>query len=176
MLERIGLEEVLSVVRGRPGCQVLPAAGMPSIGPGEAFPGDLAAFYSRCGGLLLFQGAEFPWRVSGPGQLVPAGPRLLGEQLAAEVAREYPRDLTAGCYVIADDGTNDSTAPHVVIDLSPARAGRCYTAFWDTFGLAGEMPVVALNMTDLVTWLLEPAGAEPSGGDRGLGDAYGPAE
>jgi hypothetical protein len=176
MPENNDLHKVMSIVRDHPDCRVLPAAGMPSIGSNDAFPDDLAAFYSHCGGLLLFQHADFPWRVSAPEQLVPAGPIPLGgHQQAAQIAAAHPDDLTTSCYIIADDGTGHSTAPHVVIDLHPARTGRCYATGWDTFGLVGEMPIIALNMADLITWLLEAAGDKPFGGDRPLGDAYKPS-
>jgi hypothetical protein len=167
------LESVLAVVAARADCRVLPAAGLPSVGTPLILPADLADFYRWCGGLMLFQGSLFPWRVSNAEQLVLAGPRLLGGvHQAAQIAAENPDDLTITCFVIADDGTGRTTAPHVLIDLHPARAGRCYAAGWDTFGLVGDMPIIALHMAGLIRWLLEAAGDAPTGGDRSFGDAY----
>lgn len=90
------------------------------------------------------------------------------------MAADHPEDLTNWCFVIADDGTGDSAAPHVVIDLHPARAGRCYATAWDTVGLVGDMPIIAVDMAGLIMWLLEAGGDAPAGGDRALGDAYQP--
>lgn len=80
-------------------------------------------------------------------------------------------DLTNTCYVIADGGRDFRSDPHVVIDLHLDRLGRCYDAFWDTYGLVGEMPVVAVTVTELLQVLVA------SGGQRGVlpglyGDAY----
>ncbi|WP_328890398.1 hypothetical protein [Streptomyces sp. NBC_00316] len=77
-------------------------------------------------------------------------------------------------FVIADDGIGSATAPHVVIDLHADRLGRCYAAGWDTFGLVGEMPIVAVTIAGLISWLLEAGGDRPGGHDRGYGDAYQP--
>ncbi|MGI8335746.1 hypothetical protein ACRYCC_37850 [Actinomadura scrupuli] len=168
------LDAVLAIVAGRTNCRVHPAAGMPSFGPKRTLPAGLAEFYSRCGGLTLFRDSEFPWRVSSGEQLLPAGPRLLGDRQAEQIAADHPDDLSTTCHVIADDGTGSSTAPHVVIDLHPTRVGRCYATGWDSFGLAGDMPIIALDMTGLVTWLMEAAGDAPMGGHRPFGDAYRP--
>lgn len=123
---------------------------------------------------MLFEGSRFPWRVGDADQFLPAGPRLLGGDDAQAVAAEHPEDLTNTCFVIADDGTGNSTAPHVVVDLHPARAGRCYATGWDTFGLVGDMPIIAVDMAGLITWLLEAGGDAPAGGQRAFGDAYQP--
>jgi antitoxin YokJ len=89
-----------------------------------------------------------------------ASPRLLTQEIAATVAAEYPTDLTNGCYVIADGGDGRSTDPHVVIDLHPDRVGRCYDASWQTCGLVGEMPVVALTVPELLHALLASEGQQ----------------
>ncbi|MET8832473.1 hypothetical protein ABZV78_00950 [Micromonospora sp. NPDC004540] len=112
----------------------------------------------------------YQWRACGPDALVPASPRLLTEAVAWEVATEAPDDLTNGCYVIADGGAA-ATDPHVVIDLHPTRAGRCYLVSWDTFGVVGEMPVVATSIPELLRWLLSTDGGNPTLA-RNQGDAY----
>ena len=74
--------------------------------------------------------------------------------------------------MIAEDD-DSSTALRAVIDLDPRRLGRVYDGFWDRFGVAGSMPVVALSFTDFLARLAESSG-EPvwAGDDLGLGDAY----
>ncbi|HEX6681617.1 MAG TPA: hypothetical protein VF062_02430 [Candidatus Limnocylindrales bacterium] len=166
------LSAILAEIAGRPGCRVLPPAGQPPSIPDWDVPQDIAEFYRLCGGLLLFDQAPYAWRVSGPSGLVPASPRLLTPDLAARVAVEYPDDLTNGCYVIADGGNGMSTEPHVVVDLHPARAGRCYAAFWDTYGLVDQMPVVARDVAGLLRWLLASDPQTGDAPDTAYGDAY----
>ncbi|GAA4604693.1 hypothetical protein GCM10023107_69100 [Actinoplanes octamycinicus] len=55
--------------------------------------------------------------------------------------------MTNHCHVIVDGGHGLSTEPHVVIDLSPARTGHCHAASGDTYGVPGEMPLVATTLT-----------------------------
>lgn len=103
---------------------------------------------------------------------VAASPRLLTQELADEIASTDPTDLTSGCYVIADGGTGASTEPHIVIDLHPHRSGRYYAAGWDTYGLAGDMPIVAHGITELLHRLLETNGTQAILPDPYHGDAY----
>lgn len=60
-------------------------------------PTDLIELSRNCGGLWLFKGADFPWHVHPVTSLTPAGPRLLGAAEAAQIATDYPDDLTNGC-------------------------------------------------------------------------------
>lgn len=134
-------------------------------------PDDLHHFYQLCGGAVLFDGAPFEWTVSGPHQLRPASPRLLGDQLAQQIATEDPDDLTNGCFVFAESGTG-GTAPLVVVDLNPARAGRYYDALWDSYGLAGDMPIIALTAAELIRHLLDTRGEHVIDLGPVHGDAY----
>lgn len=165
------LDRVLVEIAARDHCRLMPPAGHARVPDGLAIPKGLCRFHNRCGGAVLFENAPFTWQVSGPDQLVPASPRLLTPAIAAKVAQEHPDDLTNTCYVIANSGEESSTDPHVVIDLHPHRLGRCYDAYWDTYGLVGEMPVVAVTITELLHVLLATAGQH--GSLPGLhGDAY----
>ena len=166
------LTRVLDEVASRAGCRVLPPDGWPLAPANLAMPDDLHQFYEHCGGLVLFEQAAFPWRISGPHELVPASPRLLTPELTAEIAATDPTDLTNGCYVIADGGAGAATEPHVVIDLHPDRAGRCYQVFWDTYGLAGDMPIVAYGMAELLHRLLTSRGSQATLPGPHHGDAY----
>jgi hypothetical protein len=56
----------------------------------------------------------------------------------AILGEKHPEDRSLHWYVIAEDDTS-GTAERAVIDLHPARRGRCYDAFWDTFAVAGSM-------------------------------------
>jgi hypothetical protein len=168
------LAQLLRQIADLPGCRVLPAAGPVTVASNRVIPEDVRQLYELCGGVLLFEDASFPRRVCGPDAFVPASPRLLTPQLAQRVAAENPADLTNNCYVIADGGQGLSTEPHVVIDLSSERSGLCYAVAWDTYGLVGEMPVVARSVVELLEALLTDGGndALPMGVADAAGDAY----
>jgi hypothetical protein len=97
------------------------------------------------------------WRVCGPDELVPVAPRLLTSEIARELERTEPEHVANTGYAFADNG-GGSTDEHVVVDLHPSRLGRYYETFWDRFGGVGAMPVVALCVTDALSWLLETEG------------------
>jgi antitoxin YokJ len=153
---------------------VLAPRGQPALPDGLSLPDDLVAFYEICGGASLFEGG-LGWRVSGPDELVPAAPRLLTEDLAEELRRTQPEQVASTCFVFADNG-GASTDEHVVVDLHPARLGRYYETFWDRFGVAGDMPIVAVSVADALQWLLATDGGGPEIALSRwpvLGDAFG---
>ncbi|GAA4586091.1 hypothetical protein GCM10023194_31150 [Planotetraspora phitsanulokensis] len=166
------MAEVLREIAGRSGCHVVPGGGSAVVSGNVVLPEDLRQLYELCGGALLFEDAPFPRRVCGPGDFVPASPRLLTPEVAQQVAEEDPADLTNNCYVIVDGGEGLSTEPHVVMDLSPERAGRCYAAAWDTYGVVGEMPVLATTVVELLQVLLADGGNEALPAAVSDGDAY----
>jgi antitoxin YokJ len=166
----VELRELLGRIAGTPGCVVLPPSGPAPVASGHRIPPDLHELYRQCGGAWLFREGPYPWRVSGPDELIPASPRLLTDDIARQVAVDQPDDLTNDCYVIADGG-GASTDPHVVVDLHPTRAGRCYLAGWDTYGLVGEMPIIATSIPELLAWLLATCGTDLTPPPH-RGDAY----
>jgi antitoxin YokJ len=165
------LLSVLAEVAQHRGCRLLPPAGPVTVPERFTLPEDLHRFYERCGGAVLFEGAPFEWTVSGPEQLVPASPRLLGPKSAQEIAAEYPDDLTNWCFVFAESGPG-STDSLVVVDLHPARAGRYYDAFWDSYGLVGQMPILAVTAAELMRRLLDTQGTRAAHLGSDHGDAY----
>lgn len=160
------LEELLRDLARQPGVRVAPASGEPTVPAPAVLTPDLAQMFALCGGLGPL--GEDGWQVCGPAGFKRASPRLLGRDIDGEVLVDQPEDVTVHCYVFADDGLASSTGPHLVVDLHPARAGRFYDVFWDRYGLAGSMPVVATNVTDALLWLLTGDDERPDP----LGDAY----
>jgi hypothetical protein len=67
-----------------------------------------------------------------------------------------------------------STDSCIVLDLHPARLGRCYDAFWNTYGVVDSMPIVARSYTELLVRLAETSGTEAELTAHAYGDAYDP--
>ena len=125
---------------------------------GSDGPEDLRAFLDRCGGVRCGGGITVAHRV------VAAQDAILGGR--------YPDDRSISWYVIAEE-SEASTAERVVMDLERRRLGRCYEAFWDRFGVAGSMPVVARSFSELLDRLAASDGAPYWSADQlDLGDAY----
>ncbi|MFC7219450.1 hypothetical protein ACFQLX_14905 [Streptomyces polyrhachis] len=167
------LQQLLAEIAARQGCAIDPPSDQKPVLPvPHRLPGDLDDLFRRCGGVHLHIDAEYPWHIAGPSRLEPAGPLLLTQEIAEQVAAESPEDLTNDCYVIAQDSPGTSSGQYVVVDLHPTRLGRCYLTAWDTFGLVGDMPVVATSVTSLLRWLLRLGGGDPNDQTPALGDAY----
>lgn len=141
------LQRLLDDMAGTPGCRVSPPSGQPVVRQQERLPGDLEEFYRRCGGVWLFEGSHYEMRIVGPGELIRANPEIVGE--------ECPEDITDSWYIVARGGSEEMLS----IDCSPERLGRCYDSFWDTHGMAGNCPVIALSFTELLQRLFENRGA-----------------
>ena len=152
------IAELVAELRARPDCRLEPPRGQARVRDGLVVPSDLVRFHELCGGAMLFLDADLPLRVSGPDELVPAAPRLLTVELAADAMRDEPESPVSTTYVIVDNGTGGATDEHVVIDLHPDRLGRCHETFWDRFGPPEDSPLVAESFTDLVPWLLATEG------------------
>jgi hypothetical protein len=165
------LAEIVDLIANTPGCETALATNEPfRIEAAQAEPDDLRELRRMSGGLRLDATGTYAWTVlTAP---VPAGPVLLGEQTWLQLRTEAADDLTRSCYIIAMEVPGTTTGFHIVIDLNPARSGRCYLTSWDTFGLMGEMPVVATNVKDLLRWLLGLNGSNPAERTPALGDAY----
>jgi antitoxin YokJ len=124
----------------------------------QELPEDLVAFARVCGGIRTPKGLVIAQH------LRHAQQAILGEK--------HPEDRSSHWYVIAEDDMS-GTAERAVIDLHPARQGRCYDAFWDSFAVAGSMGVAATSFTDFLTRVIDAGGAAYwSGQALGMGDAY----
>jgi antitoxin YokJ len=129
--------------RSRADARVLSPRGTPSMP--TRVPDDLARFYALCGG-LRFVGWAPEIAIVAPERLVPADAVILGEDSGDPLPR--------GCHVVAESDEG-STAQRITIDLDPARLGRCYYSFWDSYPSRGSMGVVALSFSELIGRLLE---------------------
>jgi hypothetical protein len=155
--------ELVSLIRTLPDCRVFPPCGLPNIEPRYQLPKDVWEFYRLCGGLVLFEHAQYSVQVVPPQEFVPANPVIVGERC------EY--DRSADWHIFAHHEGGD----YLTIDLNPARLGLCYDSFHETHGLVGDCPVIGRSFTETLACLVENRGDywywlkddhEP------LGDAY----
>ncbi|GGJ50525.1 hypothetical protein [Streptomyces brasiliensis] len=168
-----GLKHLLAEIETIKGCSVEPPNGESvAVAAHHQIPDDLRELHRLCARIRLHKGTHYPWSVSGPSDLVPAGPLLLTPEEAARASSESPLDPVNSCYVIARDSPDRVSGQWVVVDLHPERTGRCCLTAWDTFGLVDEMPIVATSVRQLLQWLLCLAGDNPMAHLPALGDAY----
>lgn len=158
------MKELVEEIARSPGCRVLPPSGQPRVRDHEALPLDVIAFYAQCGGAALFEGADHEVTIVSPDGFVRANPLILG--------RDAPDDITDSWYVVATGGSGE----HLTVDCHPERSGRCHDSFWDSHGVAGSCPIVAMSLTELLRRLLDAKGGRWPwlDGPSEYGDAYMP--
>lgn len=140
------IKTLIDIISTTPDCRVYSPAGLPTIRPGHVLPHDLRGFYQMCGGLSLFEKADYSIVIVPPEGLVLANPVIVGEV--------YEDDISASWYLIA----HDKGGEYLTIDLDSKRLGRCYDSFSDRHAIVGSSPVIATSFTDLLTRLYENKG------------------
>jgi antitoxin YokJ len=153
----LDLVAVVETVRRRDDCVVHEPQGAAAVELPLEVPDDLRRFYELCGHMVPFRDSSTPWRVLAAGDLILAARRLLAEQDSEQVLADVPDDVASTTVVFADQG-GGATDEHVVLDLHPARLGQFYATFWDSFGLVGEMPIIAASVADILQWLVDSGG------------------
>lgn len=166
----MNLTEVLHQIAHDPDCTVFPAAGLPNVTSANVVPEDVRAFYELCGGLVIAHESPYEVRIVGPEQCVLANDVILGT-FAAIAREQQSTDPSWNWYIIAEVENGNFLS----IDFSQMQNGRCYDSFEETYGLVGQMPVIALSLTSLIGQLYGSKGKhwywlEP--GFQALGDAY----
>lgn len=166
----MNIMNILDEMEKHPGCMLLPPAGMPSVAGSCALPDDLVAFYGRCGGAEVHLDKDCGFRIVPPAEMVLSNSVILGGYYRAHQA-EIDCDISAAWYVI---GTMLRPEDKIIIDLDPARQGRCYDGFYQTYA-TGDMKVIASFFTEMLEQLFRAGGDElfwEREGFRDLGCAY----
>lgn len=98
----------------------------------------------------------FFYKILPPEKFSFANPAILGEETALEVSSSeaYKGDVTLDCFTIVSDFNGD----FLVTDLNKMRYGLCYDAFHETYGLVGDMPIIAKKFTELLENLVKNEG------------------
>src|SRR5690348_12885054 len=132
------LADLLDRIARDPDCVIFPAVGLPNMDSSHTMPEDVRAFYNHCGGLVIARGSPYEARIVVPEKCVQANNIILGR--FADVAREQQsEDPSWNWYIIAEVENGNFLS----IDFGRTHNGRCYDSFDETYGLVGQMPVVA---------------------------------
>lgn len=148
------MRDILARIGQRPDCKVLPATGLPVLKDvRHKLPQDLTDFYIQCGGVMLFEGAEYPMTILPPTEFGLANPKIIGDFIRGVETN----DRSWNWYVVAQGGSGE----WMTIDLSNEFRGRCYDSFWDSHAVAGSTRIIAITFTELITRLFEGQGQRP---------------
>ncbi|HEX8981367.1 MAG TPA: SMI1/KNR4 family protein [Ktedonobacterales bacterium] len=150
----MGLTALLDYIARDPDCVVFPPAGQPTVAHTLVVPEDAKAFYELCGGLIIGREAFWQARIIGPDEWTLAVDKIFGEDVAAMAREQQPEDRLWDWYIVAEI----ENANYLVIDCGSLHTGRCYDAHWETYGMPGQMPVVATSLTTLIERLYERKG------------------
>lgn len=159
----MNIHEIIEMIRKDENCKVFQPNGIPELKNGDFLPAEIQQFYSMCGGIQFFKGAEYEFTVVSPKEVVPANPIIVGELCEEDISSQW--------YIICKDIEDN----YITFDSSPERNGRCYDSFWDRHGVVGECSIVAFNFADLLINLYNCGGRELfwlSESFHYLGDAY----
>lgn len=149
----MSLEELLLRIQSTSDCKIQAPSGFPAINKRLRLPDDLHQFYQFCGGLTLGADTKYPIAIVPPIGCVQANPIFLGDVIGL-AQQAQGDDISWSWYIIADCSNGD----YLTIDFDQDRLGRCYDSFHETYGLVGEMRVIATSFTDLLTRLYENRG------------------
>ncbi len=164
----MSIQTLVKQIKRHSDCRVYAPSGLPTIATHDQLPEDVIEFYEAAGGLELFTSQEYPYRILGPKQTLPANPTIVPSDWEEP---EWRTDITDHWYLIAADPENQ----YLTIDFSLERPGRCYDSFMGKHGIPGYCPIIALSFTELLTRLWKAHGAYPYWLDpdfASLGDAY----
>jgi antitoxin YokJ len=142
----MGVKELLEKVSTLPDCEIFPPNGLPNTDGNLELPKDVQEFYSLCGGLTLYENADYSIKIVKPDAFVLANPVIVGEQCEG--------DISSNWYIVASSGNSE----YLTIDLGPDRLGRCYDSFFDRHGIVGESQIIALSFTELFKNLINNHG------------------
>ncbi len=157
------IESVLEIISNTKDCKVLKREKAIAVELEYALPEDLKYYLENYSSIIIFETAEYPFKIVNLDEFKRANPIIVGQDVEDDISHNW--------FIVAtDDGSQ-----YITIDLAPERLGKCYDSFWDIHGLAGDEPVVANSFTELLQRLYENKGEYIywlKDDFQSLGDAY----
>lgn len=138
------MKTLLEEIQKNSHCRLIPP--LSSFRSALNLPNDLKAFYSICNGVELFLNCDCGYRILGLDEMQRTDLSLLGE---------CP---TLGISVNWFNIAKNQNGEYLTIDLSHQKMGYCYDAFYETYGLIGNMPIIAHSFTELLYCLFQNQG------------------
>lgn len=146
------VESTLKILQLRSACEVLPAAGIPSLKQGMNLPPEVEEFYRLCGGVKLgvIEDDFWAWQILPPDAFRPA---------PAEVFQGYFDEEQGACHwtqcfhIMAE---NQNAEERIVVSCGE----RCFGLFFDghqeSFG-CDDMRLIARDLPELLLGLADAA-------------------
>jgi len=143
------MEEIIKKIDNDEHCQLLEKRSDLNLPDSYHIPEDMKLYYSYCGGANLFHNKDYQWNILSPNDINNACETVINEPCEATELEYF--------FCIAEDGNGD----YLAINLGKENNGVIVDAFHETFGLAGDTPVIALSFTELLNSLYDNSGDYP---------------
>lgn len=150
----MSIEQLLERIKKLKNCNVLPPSGLPSIEDGNVLPSDVIRFYELCGGVELYKNKDYCVEFVKPTDFVPTSPLVWNEEILNASRDVFEVKVAASWYRAVDLGDSN----FIAIDLKHNKSGRCYKAFWDSYAVKGETPIIAYSFTELLSQFIDNNG------------------
>lgn len=159
-----GLDVLIEKIATDQRCEFYPSVNVlpPLSNEYLNYPTDMVYFYSKCNGLKLFSNsdANIVFFILPVNEILRVNPIVVGEPCE--------EDISSTWFTIAKTDNNE----FISLDLSVERNGRCYDSHYETHGVVGSSPIIALSFTELLKKLYQSEGKHVFWRDDNYGDAY----
>lgn len=150
----MSIEQLIERIKKLENCYVLPPSGLPSIENGVMLPQDVIRFYELCGGVELYKSKDYCVEFVRPTDFVPTSPLVWDEEIINASRDVFEVKIATTWYRVVDLGDSN----FVAIDLNLNKSGRCYKAFWDSYAVKDETPIIANSFTELLSRFIDNNG------------------
>lgn len=141
------IHTLIQKIINNPDCHIIPP--LKNYQTKLNLPNDLKEFYQYCNGVELFFERDYGYKILGIDEIKRTDLSIFGELLFDEPSIYW--------YNIAENDNGD----YICIDLSNKNHGICYDAFYETYGLIDDMPIIANSFSDLLSRLYQNNGNYP---------------
>ncbi|WLF84079.1 SMI1/KNR4 family protein [Moraxella sp. ZY210820] len=142
-IQPVKMYDLIQKISTNPDCHVIPKLNYHSD---LNLPKDLLEFYRYCNGVELFIHSKYTYKIVSIDEITRTDLNVLGELMNEGSSVHW--------YNIAQDNNGDFLS----IDLSENNFGCCYDSFYETYGLIGDMPMIAQSFGELLLRLFESQG------------------
>lgn len=132
------MKNLVTLIGNTPGCEIIAQKGSPPSASEINIPQDVLEFYKICGGARLFLRSDYPITILQSCEIKKSNEVILNEVIENDPSNNW--------YVIAKCGSGE----YISIDFSIKGNGRCFDSFYETYGLIGEMKIVATSFSEFI--------------------------